>query len=253
MSWFTGVVDKVRDAFNIYFNSAEKCNFLRISPDIFVDEIFFYLLIDDLLALRKVGRSVEYHSHTDSSSPAFQTCKGMYLLTHEPIIWKRYMRRLQVPQTQLRPTFKFSQNSSNYEIEFLVTRACALDRSWRRNFPKVEKRRVLTTQYKIIDLKLLPGGKFLVASAKDRSNFRFYILVYALDIMYGSRLVARLPTFFKVYDLQAQYMDHKTRPGIMVSYTRRRFKNGCPPKYNSPSCIFQSTSNFVRQSQCIRL
>lgn len=65
MSWFTGVVDKVRDAFNLYFNSAEQCSFLRTSPDIFVDEIFSYLLIDDLLALRRVGRSVEYRSHTD--------------------------------------------------------------------------------------------------------------------------------------------------------------------------------------------
>lgn len=161
------------------------------------------------------------------------------------------MRRLQVPQTQLRPTFKFSQNSSNHEIEFLVTRACALDRSWRLNFPKVEKRRVLTTQYKIIDLKLLPGGKFLVASAKDRSNFRFYILVYALDIVYGSRLVARLPTFFKVYDLQARYMDYKNRPGIMLSYTRRRFKNGFPSKYAVLSCIFHAMSNLGRQPQCV--
>jgi len=153
----------------------------------------------------------------------------MYLVTHHPIIWKRYMRRLQVPLTQFRPTFKFSEKSSNYEIEFLVTRACALDRSWRLNFPKVEKLRVLTTQYKIIDLKFLPGGKFLVASAKDRLNCRFYILVYALDVMYGSRLLARLPTYFKVYDLQARYMDYKNRPGIMISYTRRRFKYGIHP------------------------
>lgn len=159
-----------------------------------------------------------------------QTCKGMYLLTHHPFIWKRYMRRLQVPLAQLRPSFKFSEKSSNYEIEFLVTRACALDRSWRRNFPKVEKRRVLTTQYQIIDLKFLPGGKFLVASARDRSNTRFYILLYALDIMNGSRLLARLPTYFKVYELQAHYMKYSGRPGIMISYTRRRFQNGAPAK-----------------------
>jgi hypothetical protein len=157
-------------------------------------------------------------------------------LTHHPVIWKRYMRRLQVPVTQLRPSLKLAEKSSNYEIEFLVTRACALDRSWRRNFPKIERRRVLTTQYKIIDLKFLPGGKFLVASAKDRCNFRFYILVYALDIMNGSRLLARLPTYFKVYDLQAHYMDHKHRPGIMVSYIRRRFKHGAPIKL--VICIF---------------
>lgn len=154
----------------------------------------------------------------------------MYLLTHHPSIWKRYMRALQIPVTQLRPTFKFSEKSSNYEIEFLVTRACALDRSWRRNFPQVERRRVLTTQYKIIDLKFLPGGKFLVASAKDRANFRFYVLVYALDIMYGSRLLARLPTYYKVYDVQAHYMNHNGRPGIMISYTRRRFQHGTPIK-----------------------
>lgn len=59
MSWFTGVFDKVKDAFSFYFNSTVECTFMRISPDIFVDEIFPYLLIDDLLALRKVGHSVK--------------------------------------------------------------------------------------------------------------------------------------------------------------------------------------------------
>lgn len=209
MSWASEVVSRVKSAFDLYFGPVAPCSFLRLPADLFIDDLFPYLLIDDLLALRK-------------------TCKGLYLLSHEPIIWKRYMRRLQIPLAQLRPTFKFSEKSSNYEIEFLVTRACALDRSWRRNFPKVESERVLATQYKIIDLKLLPGGKFLIASAKDRCNYRFYILVYALDLMFGSRLIARLPTFFKVYDLQAKYMDYRKRPGIMISYTRRRFQNGAP-------------------------
>lgn len=53
-SWVSGAFDKVKYAFGIYFNKSQECYFLRISPDIFVDGIFPYLLIDDLLALRKV-------------------------------------------------------------------------------------------------------------------------------------------------------------------------------------------------------
>ncbi|CAA7268055.1 unnamed protein product [Cyclocybe aegerita] len=211
MSWALDVTNTViRAAFNLYFRQKKGKPIFKLSADTFVDDIFPYLLIDELLSLRK-------------------TCKVFYLLTHEPIIWKRYMRRLRVPLAQLRPTFKFTERISNHEIEFLVTRACAVERSWRRGIPRIKGRRILASQYKIIDLKLVPGGKFLVASAKDKCNYRFYILVYALDVMYGSRLLARLPTFFKVYDIQAQYMDYKGVPGMMISYVRRRFENGAPP------------------------
>jgi len=55
MSWISGVVDTVKNAFNAYLNQRQSCQLLWLSHDIFVDKIFSYLLIDDLLALRKVS------------------------------------------------------------------------------------------------------------------------------------------------------------------------------------------------------
>ncbi|KAF8963901.1 hypothetical protein BDZ97DRAFT_1919431 [Flammula alnicola] len=208
--WAQEAASTVYAAFRLCFGRDDPCFITRLPADIFVDEIFPQLLVEELLRLR-------------------QTNKAFYLLTHEPTIWRRYMRRLHgIPLSQLRPTFQFNHPMANHEIEHLVTTACALERSWRSGFPNIRSVRILLTQYKVVDLKLVPGGKFLVASVKDRSNFRFFIMVYALDVMYGCRLLARLPTFFKVYDLQAKYLEHDGRPGIMISYTRRRFKYGPP-------------------------
>jgi hypothetical protein len=136
-----------------------------------------------------------------------------------------------IPLAQMRPTFDVTAPTADHEIEPLVTGACAMERAWRLGFPHIRSQRILTGQrLKVVDLKMVPGGKFLVASVRDRVHARFFIEVYALDVMHGCRLLARLPTFYKVYDLQAKYMAHKGRAGIMISYTRRRFKNGAMPE-----------------------
>lgn len=57
MSWVSGAIDRVTHAFDLYFNRENKCHFLQIPQDVFVDDIFPYLLIDDLLQLRKVCAS----------------------------------------------------------------------------------------------------------------------------------------------------------------------------------------------------
>ena len=54
MSWVSGAIDTVKHAFDLYFNRENECHFLQIPQDVFVDDIFPYLLIDDLLELRKV-------------------------------------------------------------------------------------------------------------------------------------------------------------------------------------------------------
>ncbi|KDR85570.1 hypothetical protein GALMADRAFT_234511 [Galerina marginata CBS 339.88] len=192
-----------------FFSRDNPCFFARIPDDVFLGHVFPHLLVEEIISMRL-------------------TCKAFYILTHEPVIWKRFLDRIQLPVTQLRPTFKYTAKSTDYEIETIVTSACALDRLWRAGFPRINDDKILMTRNKVVDLKLLPGGKFLVASVKDRCNFRFFILVYALDVMHGSRLLARLPTFYKVFNLQAKYMYHDGKPGIMISYTRRRFKNGTP-------------------------
>ncbi|PPQ79870.1 hypothetical protein CVT25_002926 [Psilocybe cyanescens] len=203
---------EVKKMFECYaqYGPEERKMFKIADP--WVDIIFPYFLVEDIIKIRQVN-------------------KWFYVLTHQPVIWKRFLKRIRIPITHLRPTFQYAENVERYEPETIVTTACAMERSWRGNFPKIRSERILTSQCRIVDLKLLPGGKFLVASIKDRCNYRFFINIYALDVMHGSRLLARVPTYYKAYDLQAKYMKYKSVPGIMLFYTRRRFKGGVPANF----------------------
>jgi hypothetical protein len=61
MPWVSGAFDRVKHAFDLYFNRKNKCHFLQVPQDVFVDDIFPYLLIDDLLELRKVTSPNYYY------------------------------------------------------------------------------------------------------------------------------------------------------------------------------------------------
>lgn len=232
-AWAKETADVVYTAFKLCFGRGDKCFITRLPAELFIEHVFRPLLVEDLVRLRQVCTNSCLSKNRCSFHRRLQTCKAFYLLTHEPIIWRRYMQSLHgIPVSTLRPTFRFTTVEANHEIEHIVTSACVMERSWKRGFPHIRSERILIGQHlKIVDLKMVPGGKFLVASVRDRLQDRFYIEVYALDVMHGCRLLARMSTFYKVYDIQAKYMHHNGRPGIMISYTRRRFKNGVPPKY----------------------
>lgn len=75
-------------------------------------------------------------------------------------------------------------------------------------------------------MKLLPGGKYLLASVRDLSNQRYFVTLFSLDHPKGSRAIARAPTEVKAYDIQAKYTKYRGKHCIMVAYLRRRFLNG---------------------------
>ncbi|KAF9486558.1 hypothetical protein BDN70DRAFT_941411 [Pholiota conissans] len=214
MRWIQGTTEAVHSAFKVLFQRKDNgpnstCHLLRLPADVLIDEIFPLLLVEDIIHIR-------------------QTNKVFYLLTHEAIIWRRFLFRMHgISVAQMRPTFNITASSADHEIEPLVTGACAMERAWLSGFPRIRGERItFGEKLKVVDIKLVPGGKFLVASVRDRVHPRFYLEVYGLDLMYGCHLLARLPTFHKIYDLQAKYFPHDGRPGIMISYTRRRFKGG---------------------------
>ncbi|KAJ7610882.1 hypothetical protein FB45DRAFT_761043 [Roridomyces roridus] len=190
-----------------HFQKAPKCHIQRLPFDIFVDQIFVYLTIEDIMCLRRVDRT-------------------FFLLTHEPVIWKRFLERMRTPIPPLRPTFRYSLQVTDFEAEQLVSRAISLDDNWRRDEPRIKARKVMESHHRVLDMKLLPGGKFLIASVRDLSSYRYYITLFSLDHPRGNRAVARMPTISKAYDLQAKYMKYNGKHGIMVAYTRRTFKGG---------------------------
>ncbi|KAJ7687350.1 hypothetical protein B0H17DRAFT_685696 [Mycena rosella] len=220
------------------FKRGSVCYIQRLPFDIYLDHIFIYLHIEDIMCLRRVDRTY-------------------FLLTHEPIIWKRFLERMKTPIPPLRPTFRYSLQVTDFEIEQLVSRAISLEDNWRRDEPRVKTRKVMEAHHRVLDMRLLAGGKFLIASVRDLSSHRYYITLFSLDHPKGNRAVARVPTISKAYDLQAKYMRYQGRHGIMVAYTRRTFKNGerCdidPSDYKDTDAV-DPPFPFLYESLCLHI
>lgn len=137
------------------------------------------------------------------------------------------------PVISLRPTFDYSSRDTDYEIEQIVTRTISLDDNWRNPKSKVIARHLFETHYEVLDMAMVPGGKYLLASVKDRGNYRYYINLYILDHPNGPRAIARLPTLAKAHNLQAKYVNLQGELGIAISFVRRRFANGAPAEFVS--------------------
>ncbi|KAG5731284.1 hypothetical protein E4T56_gene6520 [Termitomyces sp. T112] len=175
--------------------------------DIFVDNISPHLQLEDILALRRVNK---YYFH----------------LTHEPLIWKRFLQELRIPLPPIRPTLSYSVQSSDYEFEQLVSRAVSIEDNWRKRQPTVVSTKFLDANLEVLDMKLLPGGKYLVASIRD--NYRFFIALYHLDHPSGPHILARCQIPTKAYQLQAKYMTYKDKPVIMIVHLCRVLNEGGP-------------------------
>ncbi|EEB93285.1 hypothetical protein MPER_08084, partial [Moniliophthora perniciosa FA553] len=78
-----------------------------------IDEIFTYLSIEDIMRLRRVD-------------------KAFFLLTHDPLIWRRFLERLNLPIPPIRPNFRYTLEATDFEIEQLVTKAVRADDNWRK-------------------------------------------------------------------------------------------------------------------------
>ncbi|KAJ7070678.1 hypothetical protein C8F01DRAFT_389157 [Mycena amicta] len=187
-----------------------SCYVHRLSFDIFVDLIFIHLTMEDIICLRRVDRF-------------------FFLITHEPVIWKRFLQRMKTPIPPLRPTFRYSFQVTDFEVEQLVTRAISLEDNWRQDSPRVKMHRIMAAHHRVLNMSLLPGSKFLVASVRDFASHRYYLTLFSLEHPDGCCAVARLPTGSKAYDLQAKYIKYKGKQGILIAYTKRSFINNNQP------------------------
>ena len=96
------------------------------------------------------------------------------MLTHEPIIWKRFLEsRMNIDVPQIRPSLDYSAASSGFEIEALVVHAAQVAIAWNCvDAIDLNSHRRLESQLEVVDIKMVPGGNFIIASVRDRSNLR---------------------------------------------------------------------------------
>ncbi|KAI0688578.1 hypothetical protein C8T65DRAFT_767875, partial [Cerioporus squamosus] len=168
-------------------------------------------------------------------------------LSTESIVWKRILMRAQHHLPPVPPSFKYSlSNLSAAEAERLLTRAVSLQDRWDSRVVRPLRRWEIDAGRTVLDLALLPGGQYLVASVTDASRTRFALDLYTTD--FAHRLgfpVARYDVPSKAFHLCAKYMSFRGQPGIVVAYVRRDFRkphfaqrygdiNGVPPEWDHP-------------------
>ncbi|KAF9011100.1 hypothetical protein BDQ17DRAFT_1537874 [Cyathus striatus] len=198
----------------------------KLHVDLFIDRIFIHLCVEDVLALRQVNRP-------------------FYLLTLTPVIWQRFLERMRISTPPPRQVFRCHFELDEYEAEDLVRRNLCLDRNWRQYSGHAFHHRSGSSFGDILEMKLVPGGKYLVASVKDPTNMRFYIVVYAMDNPNGPKALVRSQTFAKAYGIQAKYIQFDGQDGIVIVYTRAVLRNGAPYDANEKLDPFNPPSYEV--------
>jgi hypothetical protein len=158
------------------------------------------------------------------------------------MLWKRFLYGMSIPHEPLRPTFRNTIDEGTFEIEKLVTRAVSVDDNWRHLTPKLHHNQLVVAHYKVLEMSLLPGGKYLVASMKDSRAYRYFLTVFAIEhanTKDGCRALARYELDVKAYNIQAKYMKYRGVQGVMISFLQRYLKPG------STSATFGYASFFV--------
>ncbi|KAI1792042.1 hypothetical protein LXA43DRAFT_1009034, partial [Ganoderma leucocontextum] len=126
------------------------------------------------------------------------------------------------------PTERYSlAYLSHIEIERLLTRSVSLPTQWDHDQPKCMRRWEIDAQpeRKVLEMALLPGGQYLVASVKDRNPTRHSIEVFASDFQYSVGFpFARFTTPTKAFHLRAKYLTIHGQPGIATAYIRRDYR-----------------------------
>ena len=113
----------------------------------------------------------------------------------------------------------------------------------------------IDAQRKVLEMALLPGGQYLVASVKDRNPTRHSIEVFASDFHYSMGFpFARFNTPTKAFHLRVKYLTFHGQPGIAIAYIRRDYRRD---KFKSEyvfrcaSCIFErrNTHAYISHSR----
>ncbi|KAI0375985.1 hypothetical protein BV20DRAFT_960081 [Pilatotrama ljubarskyi] len=178
----------------------------RLPNDILLDVIISeYLDVVDIIRLRQVS-------------------KLYYELTYQPVLWKRLLRKADVPLPPLPPSSRHTPDRmTGLEAERLLCRAYSLDLNWRRSRPRCLHQWAFDAYHRVLEIALLPGGRYLVASVSDFTGQRYSLVVYALDSFSRSRPIAKTDTGTKAYGLRAKYVTIKGQKSVAIAYIRREY------------------------------
>jgi hypothetical protein len=176
--------------------------------DVLLDGVLHLLAVTDILSVRMVN-------------------KRFYTLTHHSSIWKRLLRRLDLPVPPLPPTSRRSfANLTGLEAERLFIRSLSLAKNFSSRSPTPYWARAVEAFHHIQSMVILPGGLHLVASVREETRNSFAIMIFVLDHRNGGALpLAKTDTPSQAYNLQAKYMKLHDQNGIVIAYTVRDIRS----------------------------
>ncbi|KAI0667315.1 hypothetical protein C8Q78DRAFT_982369 [Trametes maxima] len=192
--------------FSRFAGSSPRKNCLdRLPNDILLDGIMSYLDVVDIIRLR-------------------QTSKLYYELTHHGALWKRLLRTADIPLPPLPPTSRHTpKHMTGLEAERIMCRAYSLNRNWSSTRPRCLHKWSFLAYHRVLEMALLPGGRYLVASVGDLHGQRYSLVVYAIDTFGRSRPIAKTDTKTKAYSIRAKYVTLKGQKSVAIAYLRREY------------------------------
>ncbi len=217
------------------FHRQSRCFIRRVPLDVLVDRVLSRLSLKEILRLRKVGCLSLTRPRTESN---FQVDKAFFILTHEVTIWKHFFWQLDIPT----PFFyenpaRFTINPREHECERMVARAIALEDNWHSTIPRAYNVNSFQYSFEILETKILPGGKYIVASVQyfpdlepplesdPRPKYAIIILeLSGFPDLPRSKMVYCVDLAKRAYRIQARFMHYQSQEGIVISYVTRSFK-----------------------------
>ncbi|KAI8980629.1 hypothetical protein BD414DRAFT_492810 [Trametes punicea] len=181
-----------------------------LCDDIIVDNVLAQLDIEDIARLRQVSQQ-------------FLACSA------EAAVWKRRFERAKHFLPPVPPTARYSfEKLSAVEAERLLVRCSSLSKQWDTEEPRYLNEWQFDAYRRVIDMVLLPGGQYIVASVTDRAWKRFAVQIFTADFRYSmASPIAQMSVPTKAFELRAKYMTFRGKPGIVVTYIRRDYRHSC--------------------------
>ncbi|KAG6334135.1 hypothetical protein ID866_4958 [Astraeus odoratus] len=188
-----------QDPWELRVNLKGSSSLNTLSDDILM-EVFSYLDVEDILTLRVVS-------------------KLYYNLSHQGIIWKRFLKRIGPNAPQLPPSSRYSPRClTSFEAERLVIRAITVHINWVSPTPSTLFRKSYLAHRLVQSMVVLPGGKYMVASVCNWAKNLYSLVVYSLDHRAGGIVpLAETPVKQKAYNLKAKYMTADGQPSIVIA------------------------------------
>ena len=188
--------------------SRSRHSITNLPDDVLLDGVLYLLTVQDIIRVRMVN-------------------KRCYALTHHASIWKRLLRRLNLPIPPLPPNSRRSfTNLTGLEAERLFIRSLSLSKNLSSRSPNPYWARAVEAFHHVQSMVILPGGHHLIASVREETCNTFALMIFVLDYRNGGALpLAKNDTLTQPYNLQAKYMTLQGQNGIMVACTLKDIRS----------------------------